>query len=30
MFKEDLPQLDAAMGLYDAFYRRCRDATEDS
>jgi rhodanese-related sulfurtransferase len=27
MFDDDLPQLDAAMLLYDAFYRWCRDAT---
>ena len=27
MYKEDLPQLEAAMALYDAFYRWCRDAT---
>jgi hypothetical protein len=26
MYKDDLIQLDAAMGLYDAFYRWCRDA----
>ena len=26
MYKDDLAQLDAAMGLYDAFYRWCRDA----
>jgi rhodanese-related sulfurtransferase len=26
MFKDDLMQLDAAMGFYDAFYRWCRDA----
>jgi rhodanese-related sulfurtransferase len=26
MFKDDLAQLDAAMGFYDAFYRWCRDA----
>ena len=30
MYKEDLPQLDAAMGLYDAFYRWCRDATAET
>src|SRR5262249_53026726 len=30
MFKEDLPQLDAAMSLYDAFYRWCRDATAET
>lgn len=27
MFGEDLPQLEAGMLLYDAFYRWCRDAT---
>jgi hypothetical protein len=27
MYRDDLAQLDAAMGLYDAFYRWCRDAT---
>ncbi len=27
MFKDDLAQLDAAMVMYDAFYRWCRDAT---
>ena len=27
MFKDDLAQLDAAMVLYDALYRWCRDAT---
>jgi rhodanese-related sulfurtransferase len=27
MYKDDLPQLEAAMLLYDAFYRWCRDAT---
>lgn len=27
MFKDDLAQLDAAMTLYDALYRWCRDAT---
>jgi len=26
MYKDDLIQLEAAMGLYDAFYRWCRDA----
>jgi rhodanese-related sulfurtransferase len=26
MYKDDLAQLDAAMGFYDAFYRWCRDA----
>lgn len=30
MFSEDLPQLDAGMLLYDAFYRWCRDATEET
>lgn len=27
MYKDDLQQLEAAMGLYDALYRWCRDAT---
>ena len=27
MFKDDLAQLDAAMVMYDAYYRWCRDAT---
>jgi hypothetical protein len=27
MYREDLAQLDAAMGLYDAYYRWARDAT---
>ena len=26
MYRQDLAQLDASMGLYDAFYRWCRDA----
>ena len=30
MFKDDLAQLDAAMPLYDSFYRWCRDATEET
>jgi hypothetical protein len=30
MYKEDLAQLDAAMALYDAFYRWCRDATAET
>lgn len=30
MYKDDLRQLDAGMGLYDAFYRWCRDATGES
>lgn len=30
MFSEDLPQLDAGMVLYDAFYRWCRDATDET
>jgi rhodanese-related sulfurtransferase len=30
MYRDDLAQLDAAMGLYDAFYRWCRDATEET
>ena len=30
MYRDDLEQLDAAMGLYDAFYRWCRDASEET
>ncbi len=30
MFADDLKQLDAGMLLYDAFYRWCRDATEET
>jgi rhodanese-related sulfurtransferase len=30
MFSDDLAQLDAGMLLYDAFYRWCRDGTEES
>ncbi|HZV20754.1 MAG TPA: chromate resistance protein ChrB domain-containing protein, partial [Hyphomicrobiales bacterium] len=30
MYKDDLAQLDAAMGFYDAFYRWCRDAHEET
>lgn len=30
MFKDDLAQLDAAMVLYDALFRWCRDATEET
>ena len=30
MFTDDLAQLDAGMTLYDAFYRWCRDATEET
>ncbi|MGV1760926.1 chromate resistance protein ChrB domain-containing protein [Rhizobium sp. A22-96] len=30
MFNDDLEQLDAGMLLYDAFYRWCRDATEET
>ena len=30
MHKDDLVQLDAVMPLYDAFYRWCRDASEES
>jgi rhodanese-related sulfurtransferase len=29
MYADDLAQLEAGMGLYDAFYRWCRDATEE-
>jgi rhodanese-related sulfurtransferase len=30
MYRNDLEQLDAALSLYDAFYRWCRDATEET
>lgn len=30
MYRDDLTQLDAGMGLYDAFYRWCRDAVEET
>jgi rhodanese-related sulfurtransferase len=30
MVADDLAQLEAGMGLYDAFYRWCRDATEET
>jgi rhodanese-related sulfurtransferase len=30
MYRDDLAQLAAAMELYDAFYRWCRDATEET
>ncbi len=30
MFADDLKQLDAGLQLYDAFYRWCRDATEET
>lgn len=30
MYREDLAQLDASMGLYDAFHRWCRDAVDES
>ena len=30
MHRDDLAQLEAGMGLYDAFYRWCRDATEET
>lgn len=30
MYRDDLQQLDAGMGLYDAFYRWARDATEET
>jgi hypothetical protein len=29
MYRDDLAQLEAAMGLYDAFYRWARDAAEE-
>jgi rhodanese-related sulfurtransferase len=30
MYKDDLVQLDAGLALYDAFYRWCRDATDET
>ena len=30
IYNDDLVQLEAGMGLYDAFYRWCRDATEET
>jgi rhodanese-related sulfurtransferase len=30
MYKDDLAQLEATMALYDAFYRWCRDATDET
>jgi hypothetical protein len=30
MFDNDLEQLEAAMGFYDAFYRWCREATDET
>lgn len=30
IYSDDLEQLEAGMGLYDAFYRWCRDATEET
>jgi rhodanese-related sulfurtransferase len=30
MYRDDLAQLDATMALYDAFYRWCRDASEET
>jgi rhodanese-related sulfurtransferase len=30
IYRDDLAQLDAGMALYDAFYRWCRDAVEES
>ncbi len=30
MYKDDLVQLDAACSMYDAFYRRCRDANDET
>ena len=29
MYRDDIAQLEAAMALYDAYYRWCRDATEE-
>jgi rhodanese-related sulfurtransferase len=30
MYRDDTAQIDAAMGIYDAFYRWCRDATDET
>jgi len=30
MYRDDLQQMEAGFGLYDAFYRWCRDATDES
>jgi hypothetical protein len=30
IYRDDLVQLEAAMGFYDAMYRWCRDATEET
>ncbi|WP_210482970.1 chromate resistance protein ChrB domain-containing protein [Microvirga antarctica] len=30
MYADDLPQLEAGIALYDAFYRWCRDATDET
>jgi rhodanese-related sulfurtransferase len=30
MYSDDLQQLEAGLGLYDAFYRWCRDATDET
>jgi hypothetical protein len=30
MYRDDLAQLEAAMTLYDAYYRWCRDATDET
>ena len=30
IYRDDLEQLEAAMGFYDAMYRWCRDATEET
>jgi rhodanese-related sulfurtransferase len=30
MYRDDIAQLDAAMALYDAFYRWCRDAVDET
>jgi hypothetical protein len=30
MFRDDLAQLDAAMIMYDSFYRWCRDASDET
>jgi hypothetical protein len=30
MYRDDTAQLDAAMALYDAYYRWCRDASDET
>jgi hypothetical protein len=30
MYRDDIAQIDAAIGVYDAFYRWCRDGTDET